>query len=325
MAPNVPDSIKAAEEMLVAEVMAFIGPRSDADLARFREEVSRLVALTGQEELERVLRRIQTTGDTWGYHPPEDFARRVHYAMAHLALTPDSSLEGKEHLERLQHDKVVFLPNHLSYSDANLFQILLHQAGFDDVVDHLTVIAGPKVYAELFRRFSSLCFGTVKTPQSSSRSSGDAVMSPREVAKLAQQTISAAVERLEAGDSLLVFVEGTRSRDQKMQKALPAVARYFDETNAQLVPVGITGSERLVPVGEEKVTATRVDVRLGPPLPAPRLTELSQGRRRLMMDVIGLEIARLLPEPYRGAYGDDAPAALEEAARIAAELREGSG
>jgi len=63
-------------------------------------------------------------------------------------------------------------------------------------VGPLTVVAGPKVYSSLRRRFSSLCFSTIKTPQSSAVSSEDAVMNAREVARAARQSIDVAHERL---------------------------------------------------------------------------------------------------------------------------------
>ena len=114
---------------------------------------------------------------------------------------------------------VVIFANHLSYSDANLLEILLQRFGGAPLADRLTVIAGPKVYSSMKRRFSSLCFGTIKTPQSSALSTEDAVMNAREVARAARLSIDIAHERLGVGDALLVFGEGTRSRSSGMQHA----------------------------------------------------------------------------------------------------------
>ncbi len=80
--------------------------------------------------------------------------------------------------------------NHLSYSDANVIEVLLQQSGGGEVADRLAVVAGPKVYSDLSRRFSSLCFGTIKSPQNEGVSSGGAVMSARDVALAARQTIA---------------------------------------------------------------------------------------------------------------------------------------
>ena len=47
----------------------------------------------------------------------------------------------------------------------------------------MTVLVGPKVYMLAVRRLASLCFGSIKIPQSQSRASGEAVMPRREVAR----------------------------------------------------------------------------------------------------------------------------------------------
>lgn len=313
-------SVRAA---LVESAVQFLGDKTEEEVASFRRRVTDLVDTTGNEELSRVVDRVQSTGSGWGYHPPEPFARAIHWAMADVALTSDSALSGGAALETLSSGRTaVFLSNHLSYADANLFEILLHRFGFDDISSKLTVIAGPKVYAELFRRFSSLCFGTIKTPQSSSRSSGEAVMPPREVARIAQQTISCAEERQKLGDHLLIFLEGTRSRSGGMQRGLPAVARYFEYPGSVLVPVGITGTEDLFPVGANRVQASTVRVRIGTPIEPERLSAAARGNRRVMVDAMGLRIASLLPPQYRGAYGEGAAADLEGAKRAAEQLSE---
>jgi 1-acyl-sn-glycerol-3-phosphate acyltransferase len=211
---------------------------------------------------------------------------------------------------------MVLLSNHLSYSDANLLEFLLSKAGLAKVADRLTVVVGPKVYSEPFRRFSSLCFGTIKTPQSATRASEDAVMSTREVARLARETIAIAAERQAAGDALLIFVEGTRSRNGAMQRALQGVTRYFEEPERILVPLGLHGTERFVPVGDERLYPTHVTFRVGRPVEARVLAERCGSNRALRMDAIGAAIARLLPAEYRGVYADDLPE-QEEARRIA--------
>lgn len=313
------EDIPSAQAALLEQAVSFLGNRPPQEIAEFRRRVSNVLAAADHDEIRNVLERIRTTGREWGYHPPDAFARRVHYAMADVVLTPDSCLEGGDVLDTAGSGSLVFLPNHLSYSDANLFEILLHRAGHDRIADRLSVIAGPKVYSELFRRFSSLCFGTIKTPQSSSRSTGEAVMPPREVARLARASIQAAADRRAAGDHLLVFVEGTRSRTGGMQPTLAAISRYFEDGSPRLVPVGITGSDKLVPVEDERMHPTRVVVRIGRPVDSEQLRRRCGGNRRLMMDVIGLLIARLLPHEHRGVYSDETEG-LAPARAIAADL-----
>jgi len=183
-------------------------------------------------------------------------------------------------------------------------------------------MAGPKVYSSLKRRSSSLCFTSIRTPQNSSVSSEDAVMNAREVARAARRVIEIAHERLARGDALLVFGEGTRSRTREMQPMLAAVARYVESPATWVLPVGITGTEALFPVGEETLHAVRITANVGPPIATAALRERAHRERRLMMDVVGLAIARLLLPEYRGAYGENA-ADLDRARRVLREIAEG--
>jgi 1-acyl-sn-glycerol-3-phosphate acyltransferase len=104
-----------------------------------------------------------------------------------------------------------------------------------------------------------------------------------------------------------------------MQPTLPAVSRYLEKPDGLLVPVGITGSEHLVPIGDERVHPTRVVARIGPPIAAAALWQKTHGKRRLLMDVVGLQIAAVLPAEYQGVYASSAPG-LDDARDIAISL-----
>ena len=202
---------------------------------------------------------------------------------------------------------LVIFANHLSYSDANVMDVLLQKVGATQLADRMTVIAGPKVYSNVRRRFSSLCFGTVKVPQSSTRSTEEAVMSSREIARAARRSIQVAQDRLRLGEALLVFPEGTRSRSGRMQRLLPGAARYLEFPDTWVLPVGLAGTERLFPIGVESLSPVRITMRIGRPVPASVLYEGASGNRRLIVDYLGMAIAELLAPEYRGVYGDDAP------------------
>jgi 1-acyl-sn-glycerol-3-phosphate acyltransferase len=245
---------------------------------------------------------LSTAGADWDYYPRDLLARRIHQVLADRILLPESALHGAEHLAALGTGPVVIMANHLSYADANLIEVMFHRAGAEQTCDRLTVIAGPKVYSSLKRRFSSLCFGTIKVPQSSGVSSEDAVMDPREVARAARRSIEIAHERLRLGDALLVFGEGTRSRTRGMQPMLAAAARYLECPGTTVLPVGIVGTEALFPIGEDALHPVRVEVRVGRPIEAQEIHQRSGGDRQGMMDNVGQAIAALLPQEYRGAY-----------------------
>jgi 1-acyl-sn-glycerol-3-phosphate acyltransferase len=261
-------------------------------------------------------RRLAAAGEDWSYFEGDPVARRLHRVLADHILKPGSTLIGIDHVHRIAGKPVVIFANHLSYADANLVEVLLHRAGGDELAQRLTVIAGPKVYSSLKRRFSSLCFATIKTPQSSGVASEDAVMNPREVVRAARQSIDIAQDRLRQGDALLVFAEGTRSRSNGLQQMLSGASRYLDPDGTWILPVGITGTEELFPVGQDLLHPVEAIARVGKPIDAALLREQAHGDRRLMMDVVGLAIAELLPADYKGVYApdveglDDARAAL---------------
>jgi 1-acyl-sn-glycerol-3-phosphate acyltransferase len=259
-------------------------------------------------------------GADWDFYPTDPLAKRIHRVLADRLLEPDSTLLGIEHVHAVAGKTVVIFGNHLSYADANLLEILLQRSGGAALADRLIVIAGPKVYSSRKRRFSSLCFGTIKTPQSTALSTEEAAMSPREVARAARRSIDVAHERLRLGDALLVFAEGTRSRTKGMQRVLAGVARYLDGPDAWVLPVGIVGTEGMFPIGEDAFHRFRIEIRVGRPFEGSFLRKGARGDRRLMMDAVGLAIAELLPAEYRGAYGDT-KADLAAAQRVLGDAR----
>ena len=115
-------------------------------------------------------------------------------------------------------------------------------------------------------------------------------MNPREVARAARQSIEIAHERLQAGDALLVFAEGTRSRTRAAADARGGVALSRLPT-ALVLPVGITGTEATVPDRRRRAARGAGDVEDRPPIDARVLRANAGGDRRLMMDAVGLAIA----------------------------------
>ena len=316
---NTPEPL-VGRDALVAAITAFIAGQDARTLDEIRDSLEREIDEAGPEALGGLNERLTTAGADWDYCPPDPLARRIHHVLGDRLLDQDSALSGIAHVAAVADRPVVIFANHLSYSDANLLEILLQRSGGAALSDRLTVVAGPKVYSSLKRRFSSLCFGTIKTPQSRALSTEDAVMNPREVARAARRSIDIAHERLRLGDALLVFAEGTRSRSRGMQQMLAGVSRYLDHPDAWVLPVGIVGTEAMFPIGGDALHRVRIAARVGRPIEASVLRERAEGDRRLMMDAIGLAIAELLPPEYRGAYGDDV-AALGDARRLLRDLR----
>ena len=291
-------------DRLVAAILDFVAGQDLLTLHDIRTALEREIDAAGPGAV-LVLKDRLTLDLGWDYYAPDPLAQRIHHLLAHRFLQPDSEVIGADHLQPMMTTPLAIFANHLSYADANVIEVLLQQSGGAGIANRITAIAGPKVFTSQQRRFSSLCFGTVKVPQSADVSSEEAALNIRDVARAARRAIGVAHQRLQSGDALLLFGEGTRSRTGRMQQMLAGVARYLATPDSWVLPVGLAGSEALFPVGDATIRPARIVMRIGPPIRTGALLASAGGDRRLIMDAIGLAIAELVPPDYRGVYGDE--------------------
>ncbi|MDA1010112.1 MAG: 1-acyl-sn-glycerol-3-phosphate acyltransferase [Chloroflexi bacterium] len=122
---------------------------------------------------------------------------------------------------------------------------------------------------------------------------------------------------LRNGEVVLMFPEGTRSRDGIMRPALPGVGMVALMTRATIIPVAITGSNVRVPgVFFQWLLRNRprVTVTFGVPLTMEDLTAAGSGAAeersasdgktaKVVTDRMMRAIAALMPPEARGAYG----------------------
>ncbi len=109
-----------------------------------------------------------------------------------------------------------------------------------------------------------------------------------------------------SGLLLLMFPEGTRSRDCQLHEGFPGSALVAYRTGAPIIPVAITGTESISwPwVFVRPFIGPRVTVRVGEPFFPPKAERITTEQARAATDDIMRHIAALLPPAYRGAYAD---------------------
>lgn len=120
-----------------------------------------------------------------------------------------------------------------------------------------------------------------------------------------RQAIKQAEEVLKAGQVLVIFPEGHRSRTRKMIEGQAGAALIAVRSGAPIVPVGISGSERFK-LWHIWPFRTPITLTYGEPFTLSREGRRGHTDLQGQLDIMMRHIADLLPPQYRGVYGDDA-------------------
>lgn len=121
-----------------------------------------------------------------------------------------------------------------------------------------------------------------------------------------------AFDILDEGGCLGIFPEGTRSKSLELQQGHVGTAFIALHKNAYILPIGVSGTEkiRIKFQGIANILyRPKVVVNIGEPYILPDVQgHPSRKDRDRSTDIIMRSIADLLPESYRGVYGDNANA-----------------
>jgi 1-acyl-sn-glycerol-3-phosphate acyltransferase len=108
---------------------------------------------------------------------------------------------------------------------------------------------------------------------------------------------------LKQGVSLIMFPEGTRSNDAQLQPAFPGAALIALRLGIPILPVSITGTDKLNHLMRCLIHRAKIVVTIGVPFNPPSPNgKLARDQRNQLTDEIMGRIAALLPPEYRGAY-----------------------
>lgn len=86
-----------------------------------------------------------------------------------------------------------------------------------------------------------------------------------------RRAIRKSLETLERGGVLVMFPEGTRSPDGRLQDPEPGAAFIALRTGAIVLPAAVVNSHRALPKGAKWPRLQQVTVRVGPPFRVPRV------------------------------------------------------
>ena len=122
--------------------------------------------------------------------------------------------------------------------------------------------------------------------------------------QLDRKALRKALEQLQEGRVLGIFPEGKRSQDGKLQSIQLGASLLATRSGVPIVPVGITGSEKMNGIGYV-LHRPKIAVNIGQPFVLPhdehRPTRVMLTKHS---DLILERIAELIPENYRGVYNN---------------------
>src|SRR5262249_47633615 len=119
---------------------------------------------------------------------------------------------------------------------------------------------------------------------------------------MAKDGLKAILAKLQAGEPVLVFPEGSRTDDGKLAKMQPGISLIIKRIGCPIVPVGIAGAFEAWPRGRAlpmpspiflPATNRTIGIAIGPPRDASTVADLP---REEMLNVIAADIAAQMVE-----------------------------
>jgi 1-acyl-sn-glycerol-3-phosphate acyltransferase len=128
--------------------------------------------------------------------------------------------------------------------------------------------------------------------------------------RAAQAALDMALEVVDSGVAFGIYPEGTRSLDGRLYRARVGVGWLALKSQAPVVPVGLIGTDELLPVGAKLPRLKRITVRFGEPIvasevsfPGEAVAENARARRAVADEVVAA-IGKLTGQEYAGVYNE---------------------
>jgi len=233
-----------------------------------------------------------TAGGLDNPHRPSWF-----YTLGRLALAPLARgiyrprVEGKAHIPRT--GAVIFASNHLSFIDSIAIPVAVAPRPVHFLAKS-SYFEGPGFKGWLSKSLFT-AVGAIPVRRGAGQAALDALDQQRQI--------------LDSGAAVALYPEGTRSLDGRLYKGRTGVAFLALQTGAPVVPVGLIGTDRVMPVGAKLPSLRqRVTIRFGAPLDLSHHGPATSGRaRRLATDEIMAAIHALSEQELANAYNESPP------------------
>ena len=217
----------------------------------------------------------------------------VLYQVLHTVVPPAAKAVWRPTVRGLQHvpatGPVILASNHLSFADSMVIPIVVpRKVVFLAKSDYFT---GSGVKGALSRAWFE---GMGMLPVD------------RDDTAAAIGSLQTALDVLGRGEAFGIYPEGTRSRDGRLYRGRTGVAHLALTSGAPVVPVGLTDTDKLQPIGSKLPRLARVTVAFGMPITvAGEYDGVAPGRaRRDLTDRIMRAISAITGQVEAGVYND---------------------
>ncbi len=193
-----------------------------------------------------------------------------------FALLTRCRVRGRENVP--EQGAVLIVANHLNLADPPLLGVCLKRK--------VIFMAKEGLFRSRFSSYFIRCLGAF----------------PVHRGRLDRKALRQAGQVLADGQALVMFPEGSRSRDARLWPALPGSALIALRSGTPVLPIGITGTEKIKGL-TWLVRRPRLMVNIGRPFYPPSAGSKSTKDELIKFTTLVMgRIAELLPEEYRGSY-----------------------
>jgi 1-acyl-sn-glycerol-3-phosphate acyltransferase len=189
---------------------------------------------------------------------------------------------------------VILASNHLSFADSVIIPLAApRQVAFLAKQDYWT---GKGIRGAISRSWFN-AIGSIPVDRDNPRA--------------AQLALEAGLAHLRAGGAFGIYPEGTRSRDGRLYRGRTGVGWLALAAGCPIVPVALTGTDKLQPVGAKLPRLVRIRIEFGDPIEVVgRFDHLPAGKaRRLVTDEVMAAIHAMSGQELAGEYNQRASSA----------------
>jgi 1-acyl-sn-glycerol-3-phosphate acyltransferase len=208
------------------------------------------------------------------------FGRMIIAPLARFVYRP--RIEGRANVPRS--GPIIFASNHLSFIDSIVIPVAAPRP--------VHFLAKASYFEKPASRWFFSAIGAIPVQRGAGQAALDALDQQREL--------------LDEGSAVALYPEGTRSLDGRLYKGRTGVAFLALQTGAPVVPVGLIGTDKVMPVGAKMPSMKhRATVRFGEPLDLSHHGPATSGKaRRLATDEIMAAIHALSGQELAGTYNE---------------------